>query len=136
MQVTRFVKPATPKDYFMLKTTNKASGQEEQLQCWFTALFEARDQTADIAFNAKWPRDICLDNPLTGILHHKQDVSFNFVLQDGQASEYPCTDLDLQEVKVPDDARVSRIRIREFNESWHPDMYGSLERQKQPSMFS
>lgn len=49
---------------------------------------------------------------------------------------YPCTDLDLNEVKVPEGSRVKRIRIREFNESWHPDMYGSLERKKQPTMFS
>ena len=28
------------------------------------------------------------------------------------------------------------IRIREFNEAWHPDMYGTLKREKTPNMFS
>lgn len=40
------------------------------------------------------------DNPIVGMLHHKSDVSFNFILADGQQSQYPCTDLTLKEVKV------------------------------------
>lgn len=89
----------------------------------------------EVAYNQKWPKQISFENPLTGIMHHKSDVSFNFMLQNGEESEYPCTDLILKEVKLPEDAIVKKIRIREFNESWHPDMYGSLERQKKPSLF-
>ncbi len=67
-------------------------------------------------------------------MHHPSDVSFNFTLQKGEVSPYPCSDLKLEEVRLPEDAVVSIIRLREFNESWHPDMYGDLERKQ--NMFS
>ncbi len=76
-----------------------------------------------------------MSNPLRGVLNHKRDVSFNFVMRDGQQSEYPCTDIELEEVSLPTDRVVRLIRIREFNEAWHPDMYGDLKREKTPTMF-
>ena len=37
-------------------------------------------------------------------------------------------DLDLEQISVPESVEVRKIRIREFNESWHPDMFGKLDR--------
>jgi hypothetical protein len=74
------------------------------------------------------------DNPIAGILHHDMDVSFNFVLKDGVKTEYPCSDLELSETRLKDPTKVKRVKIREFNESWHPEMYGKLER-KSPTAF-
>lgn len=45
-----------------------------------TDLSGPRDNSAEIAYNAKWPRQPSFSNPVVGILHHKKDVSFNFVL--------------------------------------------------------
>lgn len=59
-------------------------------------MLEQRDNSVEIAFNAKWPRDLSFDNPLVGVLHHKKDISFNFVLANGEISTYPCEDLDLE----------------------------------------
>jgi hypothetical protein len=63
-------------------------------------------------------------------MQQPSDVSFNFTLLKGEVSPYPCTDLQLQEVRIPEGATVSVIRLREFNESWHPDMYGDLDRKQ------
>lgn len=98
-----------------------------------TSLSEPRDNSVKVAFNAKFPKTPSYQNPLDGILHHKMDISFNFVMRDDTASQYPCTDLKLEEARLPIGSSVRRIRIREFNEGWHPDMFGNLERKTKPS---
>lgn len=37
-------------------------------------------------------------------------------MQNGDITTYPCTDLTLEESRVPEDAIVKFIRIRELNE--------------------
>jgi hypothetical protein len=59
---------------------------------------------------------LSFDNPLVGILHHKRDTSFNFVMLNGDMTTYPCNDLALEETRVPDHAIIKFIRIRELNE--------------------
>ena len=87
-QSTKRSAESEKKDYFTLKTHDK-----QHLRCWMTSLSEPRDNFVKVAFNAKFPRQPSYQNPLEGILHHKMDISFNFVMRDDTTSQYPCTDL-------------------------------------------
>jgi hypothetical protein len=55
----------------MLKTVNKIKNKEENLQCWFTALASQRDNSVKIAYNAKWPKELSIENALIGVMHHE-----------------------------------------------------------------
>lgn len=69
-----------------------------------------------IAFDAKFPTVVNYFNPIVGVLHHKRDTSFNFVLQNGDRTEYPCVDIHLEETRIPDSAVVRKVRLREFRD--------------------
>jgi hypothetical protein len=47
----------------------------------FTDLVEKRDKTVLIGIDAKWPKELSMNNPIIGAMHNKQDISFNFILQ-------------------------------------------------------
>lgn len=75
------------------------SGQ--QLQYRMTELNEPRDKNVAIAYDAKFPTVLSYDNPLVGILNHKRDTSFNFVMLNGDKTQYPCVDIQLEESRIP-----------------------------------
>lgn len=67
-------------------TINKESGEEEMLEYRMTELLEPRDKSVQIAFDVVWPKVLSIDNPLIGFLHKKSDISFNFILENGEQS--------------------------------------------------
>jgi len=38
-------------------------------------------------------------------------------MRNGDRTTYPCVDIQLEESRIPDDAVVKRIRLREYSES-------------------
>lgn len=58
-------------------------GPVKQLQYRMTDLPEPRCKFVKIFADAKFPLTLSYDNPLVGILHHKRDTSFNFIMKSG-----------------------------------------------------
>jgi hypothetical protein len=68
-------------------------------------------------------------------MHNKNDISFNFICDDKQVSQYPCTDIELSKVVLPAGKNpVAKIRTFTYKDQWHPDQYGMLNRRKAPLM--
>ena len=87
---------------------------QAQLQYRLTELREPRDKSIQVAYDAKFPQVFSFDNPLIGILAHKRDTSFNFMFLSGDQTEYPCLDINLTEMYVPEGAIIRKVRLREY----------------------
>jgi len=69
-----------------------------------------------IAFDAKFPTIVQYENPLVGLMQNKRDTSFNFVMLNGDTTQYPCVDIKLAETIIPDGTEIRRVRLREYND--------------------
>ena len=49
-------------------------------------------------------------------MQNKRDTSFNFVMFNGDSTQYPCVDIKLEETKIPDGSEIRRVRLREYND--------------------
>lgn len=70
-----------------------------------------------IAIDAKFPTVLSYNNPLVGVLHHKRDTSFNFVMLNGDRTQYPCVDILLEETRIPATAVIRKVRLREYRDT-------------------
>ena len=91
------------------------------MQIRYTDLLDAKDKTVKISYEARWPKVFCFQNPIVGVWHNKSDISFNFVWQDQTQTNYPCQDIELEQLLLPPKAVVRTIELREFKDTWHPD---------------
>ncbi len=55
-----------------------------------------------------------MNNFIIGAMHNKQDISFNFILQNEQTTDYPCVDIELERVVMDPNSIVRKIKLREY----------------------
>jgi hypothetical protein len=79
-------------------------------------LTEKKDRTAIIAYEVKFPARLSYDNCLVGVMQQKRNTSFNFIMSNGDKTDYPCNDGELTEALFPKNVQIRRIRIRELIE--------------------
>jgi hypothetical protein len=92
----------------------RRASQKVALQYRMTELSGPKDKSVQIAYENKFPQTLDFNNPLSGVLAHKRDTSFNFVMASGEQTEFPCLDIELTELRIPEGAVVRKIRLREF----------------------
>lgn len=115
----------------IIKTVDK-DGYPQRIKVWHTELNEPKDRSVEVAFEQTWPKQLVWDNPITSCWHNPSDISFNFGLSNGEKTQFPCTDIELQESVRPGGMEVRKIVLQEFLNEWHPDQYGNLDRKAKP----
>ena len=95
-------------------------GQEisYETQYRLTPLQYPRDPTVSIAVDSCFPPKASLSysNPLAALLHNPKDTSFNFVMANGDTSDYQCLDLPLEPVALPPSilkSGIAKIRMKQ-----------------------
>lgn len=73
-------------DVVIIARVNKQTGLEEKLEVRYTDLLEPKDRSIQVSFDSKWPKELSYTNPIIGVWQNKQDISFNFILEDNQTT--------------------------------------------------